>query len=344
MAIIGIQALTYGVEDVEESTRFFVDFGLPLVSSDADESVFRLDEGSEVRILALSDRRLPLSSLVGPGVREVVLGVDNAASLDSLVEGLRRDREVRIENGIAYFLSDGGLPLALQVFIKRPVINAPDPINAPGVVRRLNTHRKWRQRARPKTIGHVVFAVPDFIRCSAFFRERLGFRVSDYQHGVGIYLRADGSNNHHSFLAVNANAPFPGMDGQARFHHANFGVEDIDELMVGVNHMGRQGWTKSIVGLGRHRVDSALFVYLPCPAGGEAEYGTDSDYVDDTWVPREWPVPLFAYSHWTHNQPTFLDTPPAWEFRYLTDGRIPDEIVEHNQAGAIDGEASCPEK
>lgn len=31
------------------------------------------------------------------------------------------------------------------------------------------------------------------------------------------------------------NAPVPGMDGRLRFDHANFGVEDIDEIMIGAN-------------------------------------------------------------------------------------------------------------
>ena len=114
------------------------------------------------------------------------------------------------------------------------------------------------------------------------------------------------------------------MDGKHRFHHANFAVEDIDEIMVGANHMVRQGWDASHFGLGRHRIDSALFYYIPCPAGGEAEYGADSDYVDDIWVPREWIEPLFAYSHFVHNLPPFLRKPPAWDFRYIT-GIAPSE-------------------
>jgi hypothetical protein len=31
MAIIGIESVLYGVHDVAESTRYFIDFGLPLV-------------------------------------------------------------------------------------------------------------------------------------------------------------------------------------------------------------------------------------------------------------------------------------------------------------------------
>lgn len=330
MAILGIQSLIYGVEDVAECTRFFTDFGLPLVSSDPEEARFQLDEGSEVRILSMTDKRLPESVLVGPGVREVVLGVDTAEALASLVKDLGRDRDVVSDaDGVAHFLSDCGLPLALTVFRKKTVVNAPDPLNAPGVVQRLNTHRKWRTRARPKSIQHVVFAVKDFRASFAFFRDRMNFRLSDYQHGFGIYSRAEGSNSHHNLFLLSAALPFPGMDGQPRFHHANFGVEDVDEMMVGANFMERKGWPKSHLGLGRHRIDSALFLYLPSPAGGEAEYGADADFIDDNWVPREWPVPLFAFAHFVHNLPVWLLDPPAWEIGYLVSGEIPEDKGSH---------------
>lgn len=330
MSILGIHSLNYGVDDVAQCTRFFEDFGLPLVSSDAEEAIFRLDDGSEVRILSFADKRLPKGSLVGPGVREVVLGVDSVPALDALVESLGRDRPVTGDSkGVFHFQSDCGLPLALAVFGKKAIVNAPDALNAPGVVRRLNTHRKWRVRARPKTIGHAVFAVKDYRASFAFFRDRLGFRLSDYQRGFGVYCRADGSNHHHNLFLLNASLPFPEMDGQPRFHHANFGVEDIDEVMVGANYMERKGWPKSHLGLGRHRIDSALFLYLPCPAGGEAEYGADGDLLDDSWVPRDWSVPLFGYAHFVHNLPQWLMEPPKWEVGYLTSGELPEDAGAH---------------
>ena len=164
----------------------------------------------------------------------------------------------------------------------------------------------------------MVFAVPDFERGYRFMVERLGFRLTDEQVGFGMYLRADGTNDHHNLLLLNAHAPLPDMDGALRFHHANLAVEDLDELMVGANHMSRRGWEASHFGLGRHRIDSALFYYLPCPAGGEAEYGADSDCVDDAWVPRRWPEPLFAYAHFVHNLPPFLHHPPDWRIEYMT--------------------------
>jgi hypothetical protein len=163
-----------------------------------------------------------------------------------------------------------------------------------------------------------VFSVPAYREATQFMIQRLGFKLSDSQRGFGEYLRADGSNNHHTLLLLNANASVPGMDGKHRFHHANFGVEDIDEMMVGANHMTRCGWEPSHLGLGRHRIDSGLFYYIPCPAGGEAEYGADGDCIDDSWVPRDFVEPLFGYSHFVHNLPPFLMRPPEWNFTYMT--------------------------
>jgi len=324
MAIVGIERLIYGVEDIEKATRFFEDFGLER-EKDVDGIVtFVLPEGSRVVLLPMGHPALPKNSQVcGPGVHEVVWGIDRAEALDALVDALTPELEIsRDPDGGAHFVTSFGIGMGLRVFAKKPVICAPDPLNAPGYVRRLNQHRKWRRRALPKVIAHVVFAVPGYDKAYRFMVDKLNFRVTDIQRGFGVYLRADGTNNHHNFLLLNADAPLPDMDGTLKFHHANFGVEDIDEIMVGANHMVRRGWEASHFGLGRHRIDSALFYYLPCPAGGEAEYGADSDCVDDAWVPRDWDHPLFAYAHHVHNLPPFLRDEPVWNFNYLTESSL----------------------
>lgn len=326
MAIIGIESLVYAVENLDDATRFFVDFGLILTARDDLSSSFTLPEGSQVVLRRLGDPYLRSSVLEGAGVHEVVWGVDVPEALEALAADLATDRSVhRDEKGGAYFRTDAGLAMGLRLFHKRPIVSAPDPLNSPGRVNRLNTHRKWRKRAYPKAISHTVFQLPDYERDEAFMRERLHFRLSDWQVGFGKYLRADGSNAHHNLLLLNANATVPGMDGLPRFHHANFQVEDVDEIMTGANHMARQGWQPSHLGLGRHRIDSALFYYLPCPAGGEAEYGADSDALDDSWVPRKWPAPLFAFAHFVHNLPPFLQQEPEWAITYIDEAATSEE-------------------
>lgn len=331
MAITGIETLTFGTDNLGTSRRFFTDFGLQPDRSDEREIRFRLPEGSSVVLRPSDDPAFSPSALVGTGVREVVWGVSDRAALTALAADLGQDREIREgANGALFFQTDFGLTMGLTLFEKKPVVSAPEPANAPGHVVRINRPRRWRERAYPKSISHVVFAVPDFERGTAFMRERLGFRMSDEQVGFGHYLRADGTNNHHNLLLLNASAPLPGMDGKLRFHHANFAVEDLDEIMIGANHMERRGWEPSHFGLGRHRIDSALFYYLPCPAGGEAEYGADADFVDDSWVPRRWPEPLFAYAHFVHNLPPFLRNPPAWRIEYMT---TPVEVLPPHEGG-----------
>jgi catechol 2,3-dioxygenase-like lactoylglutathione lyase family enzyme len=326
MAINGIESVLYGVDDVAECTRYFIDFGLPLVKNAPDFSHFKLDEGSNVIIRHISDRSIPKSCLSGTGVCEVTWGVDGQESLDALVKDLGRDRTVGIDpDGSAHCLTDEGQAIALKVFVKTPVTSAPDPVNSPGRTNRINQHRKWQAKARPKTILHVVFQVPDYEKSWAFYRDRLGFRLSDIQKTFGIFGRAPGAVDHHNIYFLNANLPFPGMDGRCRFDHVNYGVEGLDEIMVGANYMQRQGWPQSVWGLGRHRIASSLFMYLPCPTGGQAEYGADSDMIDDSWIPRVW-NPMFGFFSFISNmQPFMLDAAP-WEVAYAegyTPGKKP---------------------
>jgi hypothetical protein len=91
---------------------------------------------------------------------------------------MRRDRPVEIDaDGTAHCLTDEGQAIGFRLYHKKSVVSAPDPVNSPGRVNRLNQHRKWRP-------------------------------------------------------------------------------------------MQLQGWPRSIWGLGRHRIASSIFMYLPCPAGG----------------------------------------------------------------------------
>lgn len=316
MAIIGIETVVYGVNDVAECTRYFIDFGLPLLEQSDTHAHFRLDEGSNVVIRHIADAALPKTGMHGTGVVETIWGVDRQDSLERLVKELSKDREVRLDaDGTAHSHDDDGIPFGLRVYRKQPVHSCPDPVNSPGNVNRINQQRKWKVKARPKTIQHVVYQVPDFEKSWSFYRDRLGFRLSDIQKTFGIFARADGANDHHNIYFLNAHLPFPGLDGNVRFDHVNYGVEDMDEAMVGANHMQRQGWPKSEWGLGRHRIASSIFMYLPCPTGGQAEYGADSDMLDDAWVPRIW-HPMFGFFSFIHNMAPFMMDAAPWEWEY----------------------------
>jgi catechol 2,3-dioxygenase-like lactoylglutathione lyase family enzyme len=324
MAILGVESVVFGVEDLELCTRFWDDFGLVPVSRTADESVFEVASGSKVVVRRKDDPRLPRAWFEGPGIRETVWGVDTQESLEKLVAGLARDREVRRDaDGTVHFEADDGMTLALRVWQKRTVTSVPDRVNSPGRIERLNQHRQWRTRARPKTINHVVFFSADYVRSFEFFRDRLGFRYSDHSRGVGVFARADGTYEHHSIFWVNCRLPVaPG--NKPGYMHMAFGVDDIDELMLGANIMERKGWKNtshnSSGGLSRHRISSALYYYVDCPAGGEAEYHADTDYLDDNWVPRAWDF-KFGSLLWAHRVPAIFQTDRiSWDMKFDPDG------------------------
>jgi catechol 2,3-dioxygenase-like lactoylglutathione lyase family enzyme len=341
MAILGVESAIFGVDDVALCTRFWDDFGLVPVAPRAGttagtsstagasgtESVFETASGSKVVVLHRDDPRLPPLApnwSQRSGIRETIWGVDTAEALDTLVAGLSRDREVRRDSdGTAHFRADDGMPLGLRLWNKRTVTSVPDRVNSPGRIERLNQHRQWRTRARPKTINHVVFFSQDYVASLEFFRQRLGFRYTDHSRGVGVFARADGTNEHHSIFWLNAQLPVaPG--NQPGFMHMAFGVDDIDELMLGANIMERRGWkntsSNASGGLSRHRISSALYYYVDCPAGGEAEYHADTDYLDDNWVPRVWDF-KFGSLLWAHKVPAIFQSDQInWDMKLDPEG------------------------
>jgi catechol 2,3-dioxygenase-like lactoylglutathione lyase family enzyme len=307
MAVLGIESAVFGVTDLAEHTRFWTDFGLPLLSTSDAESVFELASGSRVILLKHGDPRLPSpDSFPGDGVKETVWGIDTAANLEALAANLATDREVRRDiDGTVHAVADDGQPFALRVWAKRAVVSEASPVNSPGNIKRLNQHRIWRKKAIPKTINHIVFFSPDYVASAEFYFDRLGFRYTDHSRGTGIFARADGTNEHHSIFWVNADLPVaPGRFG---FMHIAFGCDDIDEVMLGANIMDAKGWRNTTMntsgGISRHRISSAIYYYCEIPGhAGEAEYHADTDYLTDDWVPRAWDF-KFGSLLWSNNAP-----------------------------------------
>ncbi len=322
MAILGVQSVIFGVDDLQQCAKFWTDFGLQPLSHTETESVFEVATGSQIVVRRRWDPSLPTAYADKPGIRETIWGVDTQDSLERLVADLSRDRPIqRDADGTVHFLADDGMPLGRRVWHKRAVVSQPDPVNAPGRIQRLNQHRKWRRRALPKTINHVVFFVKDYVASLEFFINRLGFRYTDHSRGAGAFARADGTNEHHSIFFVSTALPMaPDNPG---FMHLAFGLEDIDELMLGVNQMEARGWKNTgpntTGGLSRHRISSAIYYYFDNPNGGEAEYHVDTDYLDDNWVPRVWDWKFGSLLWATYTPPFWRGANIEWDMKFDAD-------------------------
>ncbi|GEN98650.1 putative 2,3-dihydroxybiphenyl-1,2-dioxygenase or glyoxalase/bleomycin resistance protein [Novosphingobium sediminis] len=131
--------------------------------------------------------------------------------------------------------------------------------------------------AHIQRIGHAVLRVKDFRASEAWYKARFGLLTSDEIEAakdvpLGAFLRCDRgdvpSDHHTLFLAQ-----LPGPPGLL---HAAFEVADLDDLMLGHQHLKAAG-RKAAWGVGRHIMGSQIFDYWLDPFGNELEHWTDGD-------------------------------------------------------------------
>jgi catechol 2,3-dioxygenase-like lactoylglutathione lyase family enzyme len=288
MSVTNIEVMTYGVDDIEASRRFWRDFGLE--PSD-DSNLWSAADGSAVLLRHLDDPLLPPTIESGSTLREVTFGVDSQASLDAIAAELARDREVSIDaTGTIHAIDPLGFAIAFRRSRRRPVTAPELKFNTPGHPDRINTRGEFFARARPLELTHTVYMVEKPSDIVPFYTERLGFIVSDCYPGRGYFLRGGASSHHHDLFLLT-------IAGKRGFHHAAFELSNIHELFGGGLHMTRQGW-ETALGPGRHPISSCYFWYFKCPSGGAAEYDFDSDVVDANWVPGEFEQTPENFAEW----------------------------------------------
>lgn len=294
MAILGIDAIVYRVSDMAKARVFFEDWGLAKLKSSRNAAVFETATGSQVilRPQGAKDDAMPGAD-PDCKVREVVWGVSSKADLKTITRELGKDRAVRTDaDGSIHSVDDSGIGIGFRRALHRPLKVARSPINAAGRRERVDQIGKIYDRACPLRIGHVVFNVPDVGVAEAFYADRLGFLVSDWYVGRGVFMRCASQGDHHNIFLDTSS------DGRTDIGHLAFEVQDIHEVFGGGMFLNARGW-KTAVGPGRHKVSSAYFWYFDNPCGGEAEYFTDMDYVTADWKASQVPAGPTTMAEWT---------------------------------------------
>lgn len=293
MTVTGIDAVTFGVTDMGEATRFLADWGVKR----AGARVYRCADRSEIRIRPIDTPALPRAIEPGSTLREILWGVDTGRALDSIRRELARDREVRVDrDATLHMVDDSGMAIAFRVARRVKLKAEPLAFNTPGAPRRIDEPTTYYRRATPQEISHVVIAVPDMKTAERFYVKRLGFRVSDRYAGRAVFLRGAPSGNHHHLFLLNS------RDGRCHFNHIAFKVRDIHEVIGGGQYIAGRGW-ETQAGPGRHYISSACFWYFKSPLGGAAEYAADEDVVTAKWRPRTHRLTPDIFSEWTFNVP-----------------------------------------
>jgi 2,3-dihydroxybiphenyl 1,2-dioxygenase len=207
--------------------------------------------------------------------------VRDDAALERL-KGELRSRDVAVEDGTA---ADAALRrvaglirfadpegLALEAYFG-PLQRADDPFVSPLGV---------RFKTGPQGLGHVVLAARDVKAQERFYRDVLGFKLSDYIHTEVVpgrpidltFMRCNG--RHHSLALV-------GLPPKKKLQHLMIEVQSIDDVGRALYRCMDAGQHISLT-LGRHSNDDMFSFYPLSPSGFDIEYGwAGLEVDDDTW-------------------------------------------------------------
>ena len=287
MQIIGPDLLVFGVDDVRACHDFLTAYGLtPKGYSPEKGGLYLTLDGTGVEIRRRDDPSLPPPLKTGNMLRLQVLGVADQATLDAVAAELGKDRQVlHLADGSLRTQDDQGFELAFRVTTRTPLtleaekINAPystgRPVNVIGVSQDMPTV--------PRTLSHLVLFTPDIDVAVGFYRDRLGFRITDAFTGTGPFLRPQGNADHHTHFFIRTPEYMQGIE------HLACHMGGPTELMLAGHKMMEAGYD-SFWGPGRHKFGSNWFWYFKSPLGCNVEFDADMDTHDDSWVAREAPM------------------------------------------------------
>jgi 2,3-dihydroxybiphenyl 1,2-dioxygenase len=246
-----------------------------------------VDRAGSVQAFRMDDRRqrLIVTGEEGEGLGFLGWEVVDGAALDGLAA--RLDAHGVEVHRAPRALADQRHVADLIVF-QDPAGNRLEVFQGPAVA--IDPFRPGRPisgfRTGPLGMGHAVLNVEDVDALLPFYRDLLGFHVSDY--GLKPYklyfFHING--RHHSFAMVGS--------GKKGLHHFMVELYSLDDVGQGYDlaqlEDGRVAYT-----LGRHTNDHMTSFYSHSPSGFFVEYGWGGRVIDPaTWQPHE-----------THDGPSF---------------------------------------
>lgn len=293
MALHRLASITIGVPNVEETCRYYAEFGLT-----RDGTCFSSSDGGEqLRIVESPFRRLV----------ELRIGADDPDDVDHVAHrlaglGVTSQRDDAGVSAVEIHRGARAVVRVLPRISQDPAETV--PYNGPGRAERRNGRAPAILRekpVRPRKLGHVVLGTPDAEASQRFFEEGVGFTVSDQVRGAAAFMRC--STDHHNLLLQPSPVAF--------LHHTSWQVDDVDEVGRGATRMLKGHPERHVWGLGRHFIGSNFFWYLRDPAGNFSEYYSDMDTIteDQLWTPGTWEPSLRALYAWGPDVPPSMLEP-----------------------------------
>ena len=247
-------------------------FGMQIVPGDtASTSYLRIDH---------HHHRIELSAGGPDDLQFVGWEVPDAAALDAVAKqlidggidvkaGTRDDAAQRRVVDFITCVDPSGIPT--EIFYGHPV--NPQPYQPSRVGSGFKTAGEG--------LGHILVHAPDIDASVCFYRDLLGFRVTDYTtistpRGPLRLAFLHCNPRHHSIA-------FIGAPGPKRLNHIMFESNALMDVGIGRDACLAKN-IPIVIDLGCHMNDRMVSFYLACPSGFALEYGWGARVVDDaTW-------------------------------------------------------------
>lgn len=132
-------------------------------------------------------------------------------------------------------------------------------------------------------LGHIVLTSSNREKSIKWYREKLGFLLSDHIFWDGIEATFMHCNpRHHSLALTN---PIPGTKGGDILHFM-FELNSLDDVGQAYDMINAENYPLAMT-LGRHTNDRTTSFYVYSPSGWWVEYGYGGHEIDDRiWEPK----------------------------------------------------------
>ena len=240
----------------------------------------QVDRAGAVRAFRMDDRkqRLIVTGEQGEGLGFLGWEVANAAALDTLAARLDA-HDVKVRRAPRALADERHV--ADLIGFQDPAGNRLEVFHGPAIAG--DPFRPGRPisgfRTGPLGMGHAVLNVKDAEPLLSFYRDLLGFRVSDYALTPYKLYFFHINGRHHSFAMIGS--------GKQNLHHFMVEVCSLDDVGQGYDlaqlEDGRVAYT-----LGRHTNDYMTSFYSHSPSGFFVEYGWGGRVIEPgIWQPHE---------------------------------------------------------
>ncbi|TAK97955.1 MAG: catechol 1,2-dioxygenase [Rhodospirillaceae bacterium] len=270
------------VPDLDRAERFMTDFGLVRAHRTNDVLYMRgsgpshhihVTERGEAKFLSLAFYVDTESEL------RAAAGIPGASAVETIA-GPGGGKRVRLQD------PDGnGVEIVWGLQTVAPIEHLRHPLNDAKVgLRRAGTlSRHTRGPSKVLRIGHGVIMSMSPAKAVDWYREHLGLLCSDEvimpDGSLGLSFnrvdRGEAYVDHHVLLIQGG--PKQGLN------HAAFEVQDVDDLMLGHEHMMGKDYDR-VWGVGRHVYGAQIFDYWMDPWGFMYEHWTDTDRLNSKFV------------------------------------------------------------